>query len=107
MRGLWRRFGRLHAVGVLCVWFALVATVALGASPPDALLAAATALLVLYCIARRRGGWNVFWIAIAPHAISSLLHDIAGTPRWIAALLIPVALLVAWSDEREAVAQRE
>ena len=101
MRGLWRRFGRLPTIGVLCAWFALVAIVALGASPPGALLGSATALLILYCIARPRGGWDVFVIAVAPHAISSLLRSVAGTPRWVAVPLIPVALLIAWHEERE------
>jgi hypothetical protein len=59
------------------------------------------AVLVLYCFARQRGGLDVFLFAAFPGAAATLLHDIAGTPRWIGALLVPVSLLLIWSEDRE------
>jgi hypothetical protein len=104
---MWRRFGRLPSVGVLSAVFALIGLAWLAAPARTALLASATTLLVLYCLARPRGGWDAFGSAILPGGVASLLHAVAGTPRWIGALLIPVALVVAWDDDRERAAQRE
>lgn len=60
------------------------------------------AVLVLYCLARTSGRREVFASATVPGAASTLLHDIAGTPRWIGYALIPLALFMAWDADREA-----
>jgi hypothetical protein len=51
--------------------------------------------LALYCIARPTHRWDVFGSACLPGVTANLLHDIAGAPRWVGVLLVPVALLVA------------
>jgi hypothetical protein len=100
----WRRFGQLPALAMVSAFFVLtlLATLVLDDPATTAVGLALFAPLVLYCFARRRGGWDVFASAAIPGATATLLHDIVGTPRWIGALLIPVALLFVWHEDRDA-----
>jgi hypothetical protein len=101
---LWRRFGETSALAAVASLFALlaVATLALDDAATTGVAVALFAVFVLYCLARPSGRWAVFASATVPGAASTLLHDIAGTPRWIGYALIPLALFMAWDADREA-----
>jgi hypothetical protein len=101
---VWLRVGAIPALGVVGSFFGLVLLAALVLEGSTAAWVGGTlfAFLVVYCLARPRGGWDVFATAAAPGAASTLLHDIAGTPRWLGLFLIPVALLLAWGEDRPA-----
>jgi hypothetical protein len=62
---------------------------------------AVVALVVLagYCRARPSGGLRVFLAAAAPSAVAQLLHDAIDAPRWIAVLLLPVALWIVHEED--------
>jgi hypothetical protein len=99
----WWRFGALPAVAVLLSLFAVASLAGLMLDEPTttAVCIGAVAALALYCFARPGGGWAVFSSAAAPGAASTLLHDIVGTPRWVGAFLIPIAVYLAWQEDRE------
>jgi hypothetical protein len=103
---LWRRFGETSAVAAVASLFALLAVAALALALDDSATTGVAvglfAVFVLYCLARPSGRREVFASATVPGAASTLLHDIAGTPRWIGFALIPLALFVAWDADREA-----
>jgi hypothetical protein len=104
IRDDWRRFGQPPALPVVGSLYALALLAALVLDEPVTMAAgiALLAVLVLYCVARPRGGLDVFAITAAPGAAATLLHDIAGTPRWIGVFLIPVALYFVWAEDRDA-----
>jgi hypothetical protein len=104
LRRRWQQFGRVPALILVGSFFAvgIVAALLFEESAATAIGIGLFAVLILYCVARPRGGLDVFLIAAFPGAAATLLHDIAGTPRWIGALLIPISLLVIWADDREA-----
>jgi hypothetical protein len=101
----WRRFGKLPATPFVAWYFALaiLAGLTLGDDSTGVGLAL-TAVFIAYCIARTARGLDLFLAAACPNAAATLLHDIAGTPRWLAAILIPAVLLYARSIDREAAA---
>jgi Zn-dependent protease len=98
----WRRLGRLPALPIVAGFFALaiLAGLVLGDASPYVGVAL-FAMFIVYCVARPAGGMDVFTAAALPGAVATLLHEVAGTPRWLGALLIPFALVMARSADRE------
>jgi hypothetical protein len=106
----WWRFGEVRALPLISCVFALGLLLglfnAVGVRRDVAAWAVALALVaaliafIAYCLARPRGGWTVFGTASMPGAASSLLHAITGAPRWIGVLLVPLALLLIWDEDR-------
>jgi hypothetical protein len=101
-RSPWRRLGRLPAVAVVGAFFlmALLTALVLDDTAQDVAGSGLVVALITYCIARPHSGLDVFCFAAAPAATGTILHDIAGTPRWIGLLLIPLSLLMVWEADR-------
>lgn len=98
----WRAFGRLPAAPFVAAYFALAILAGLTLRDAAAWIGVAlTAVLVAYCLARPAGGWDVFLAAALPGAVATLVHEVADTPRWLAVVLIPIALLLARSADLE------
>jgi hypothetical protein len=106
LRTLWTQLGELPALWAVAGFFALalLSHLVLSGAADAVAITALTGALILYCVARPSGGVEVFGFAVAPPAVGTLLHDIAGAPRWLGLLLIPVSLLLARgvdADSRE------
>lgn len=99
LRAAWRRIGSAPALPVTVAFFALavVAGLALDEAIVGGVLFAA---LVTYCVARESNGSDLFWIISAPSALSMLAHDAFGTPRRLAAVLLPSVFWAAWRIDR-------
>jgi len=100
---LTRRFGRLPGLAVVVPFFVLLILAALVSSGTATVVMACVllAVLLVYCVARRRRGLDVFCSSAVPGAVSTLLHDLAGTPSWIGFVLIPVALVLVWGIDND------
>jgi hypothetical protein len=102
---IWSRAGStpaFTAVGALfSVW--VVVSQALDGDAAEVVGVVCFAVFVAYCVARPRGGFDVFLIACVPGATASLLHDLAHTPRWFGLVLVPLALVLAWHEDRSRV----
>jgi hypothetical protein len=102
----WRSFGRLPALAVVAVLYALLLLtgVTLGVSVAESVGVGLLSAFLLYCFARPRGGWEVYLLALLPGATAWLLNVLPSAPGWIGLLLVPVSLWMARTeDRREAV----
>ena len=101
----WDRFGCLPAVPVVAGCLALQAVIGLTLPLPISIVPALFVALVFiaYCVARPVRGWGIFWAGAVPQYGSMILHDITAIAEWwLYAALIPLAVLWAAEEEREA-----
>ncbi|MDX6690094.1 MAG: hypothetical protein QOG15_1551 [Solirubrobacteraceae bacterium] len=52
-----------------------------------------------YCLARRRGGLGVFFLAGVPALTCTVLDDVFAWPRWTGLCFAPFALVLAWYED--------
>ena len=100
---LWARFGALPAVpmaiGVVVVGGAASLV---GGSVVPWLGLVVVAVYIAYCIARPRGGWDVFWPFLFPGPTSQIAHDAFGWPRAAVSVpLLALSLVMIWANERD------
>jgi hypothetical protein len=97
---VWPRFAALPAFPVVVAFFVLaVPAAALGVEGAAFVV---LAVFVAYCAARPTGGWDVFTVVAAPNALAQIAHDLVGAPRWLSLVLLPIALIAAWSIDHGA-----
>jgi len=101
LRDRWERFGRVGALPVVAVTFAVLFVVVLLLDNPArrAVGCVLIAALLLHCLARPAGGARVFFLAGLPALIGTVVDDIIALPRWTALVFFPFALLLAWYED--------
>lgn len=96
---MWLRLGAIPSVVAVVTFFVMASLVALVLDEPAA-TAIEVALLVafiVYCFARPHHGRDVFFVAAAPSAGGTILHDVFGISRlW--GLFIFLVVLPALRD---------
>ncbi|MGX6448271.1 hypothetical protein ACVU7I_09430, partial [Patulibacter sp. S7RM1-6] len=108
---LWRAWDRLGAVPALPFVIAFLALAGLAQALAegavlDVALLVLLAGLAAYCLARPTGGGDVFLAVAAPNVVAQVAHAVVGAPRWLYVVLLPIALIGAWSVDRETRAAR-
>jgi len=92
----------LPSATVVGAGYAVVAACTVSGSTPVAAGAALAAPVVFGVYARMRATrrQDVFLVAMAPFAVTAVLHDLVGAPRWAAWLIVPVALAALVAGDR-------
>jgi hypothetical protein len=103
---VWWRFGALPALPLVVLFFALLAAVSLLVDETTAggVGGVLVVTLIAYCVARPANGTDLFLAVAAPGAIAQLGHELLGAPRWLYFVLLPIALIGAWSADHAEVA---
>jgi hypothetical protein len=100
----WSWLGALPALPLVVGFFAIAgaATLALGPTAATAVGVGLVVALLAYCVARPTGGTDLFLAVGAPNAGWQLLRDTFGAPDWVFFVLLPIALIGAWSADHGA-----
>ena len=97
----WERLGRLRALPAVGATYAVLFPLVLALDNPARRIIGCVlvGLLALYCLARPRGGWGVFFIAGVPALTGAVLDDVFALPRWTGLCFLPFALALAWYED--------
>jgi hypothetical protein len=100
---VWWRFGALPALPVVVLFFAVAAAAALLLDETTVGVVGGVLVIALiaYCVARPANGADLFFAVAAPGAIAQLAHEFLGAPRWLYLVLLPIALIGAWSADHD------
>jgi hypothetical protein len=96
-----QRLGAVPALPVVAATFVVLAPVVLALDNPVRRIigCALIAVVALYCLARPRGGWGVFFLAGVPALICTVLDGVFAWPRWTGLCFAPFALALAWYQD--------
>jgi len=101
VRDAWARLSGLPALPIVAGAYVVLFPVVLALGNPARRIIGSVivALLALYCLARPRGGWGVFFLAGVPALTCTVLDDVFAFPRWTGLCFVPFAVALAWFED--------